>query len=111
MGQRIALLDSMLVGTDISGLPPGPRSVRVIIPKMALIPGRYRLTIYATINGIIADWIKNAAVFDVEAGDYYGTGQLPPQGQGMFILDHNFVVSDSPTKFEIISAASFPALL
>jgi lipopolysaccharide transport system ATP-binding protein len=110
MGQRVALLDSMLVGTDISGLPRGHGSVRIIIPKMALIPGRYRLTIYATINGIIADWIKNAAVFDVEAGDYYGTGQLPPQGQGMFVLDHRFVVSDLRTEFESAGAA-FPRLL
>jgi hypothetical protein len=22
-------------------------------------------------------WIKNAAIFDVESGDYYGIGQLP----------------------------------
>jgi lipopolysaccharide transport system ATP-binding protein len=111
MGQRVALLDSMLVGTEISGLPPGHGSVRVVIPKMALIPGRYRLTIYATVNGIIADWIKNAAIFDVEAGDYYGTGQLPPHGQGMFVLDHRFVVSNLRTEFESAGAASFRRLL
>jgi lipopolysaccharide transport system ATP-binding protein len=111
MGQRVALLDSMLVGTEISDLSPGPGSVRVVIPRMSLIPGRYRLTIYATINGIIADWIKNAAVFDVEAGDYYGTGQLPPQGQGMFVLDHRFVVSNPRSGFESAGAAASPAML
>jgi lipopolysaccharide transport system ATP-binding protein len=108
MGQRVALLDSMLVGTDISGLPPGHGSVRVVIPKMALIPGRYRLTLHATVNGIIADWINNAAIFDVEAGDYYGTGHLPPQGpgQGVFVLDHRFVVRGRRSEFEFAGAAS-----
>jgi len=107
LGQRVALLDSILVGDTIPDLLPGHGSVRVFIPKMALIPGRYRLTIFATVNGIIADWVKDAAVFDVEAGDYYGTGQLPPQGQGMFVLDHHFVVSGRQAESETIGVASF----
>jgi hypothetical protein len=49
------------------------------------------LTVYSDINGIIADWIKNAAIFDVEAGDYYGTGRLPSFGQGMFLMDCRFI--------------------
>jgi lipopolysaccharide transport system ATP-binding protein len=92
-GQRVALVDTMLIGADISGLSPGPASVRVLLPKLGLVPGRYRLTVYATVSGVIVDWIKNAAVFDVEAGDYYGSGQLPPQGQAMFLLDHQFIVN------------------
>jgi len=103
-GQRVALVDTMLIGADLSGLSPGPASVRVVLPKLGLVPGRYRLTIYATVNGVIADWIRDAAVFDVEAGDYYGTGQLPPQGQGMFLLDHRFIVSSRSDKTKI----SFP---
>jgi lipopolysaccharide transport system ATP-binding protein len=111
LGQRVALLDSTLVGGDISGLSPGHGSVRVVIPKMSLVPGRYRLTVYATVSGTIADWIKDAAVFDVEAGDYYGTGQLPPQGQGVFILDHHFVVSKPRNELEGTDAGSvFPLL-
>jgi lipopolysaccharide transport system ATP-binding protein len=95
MGQRVAYLDTMLVGTDISDLSPGRWNVRAVIPKMPLTPGRYRLTIYSTLNGIIADWIKNAAIFDVEAGDYYGTGQLPERGDmGALLLPHHFVVSE-----------------
>ena len=106
MGQRVALLDSMLVGADMSGISPGRGNVRVVIPKMALIPGRYRLTLYSTINGIIADWIKDAAIFDVESGDYYGTGHIPEHGQGMLVLDHRFVVSGYRAEFETNDAAS-----
>ena len=94
MGQRVAYLDTMLVDAEISDISPGRWSVRVVIPKMALTPGRYRLTIFSTINGIISDWIKNAAIFDVEAGDYYGTGQLPERGDmGMLLLPHHFKMS------------------
>ena len=109
MGQRVALLDTLLLGVDLGGIPPGRESLRVIVPKMPLIPGRYRMRIFSTINGIITDWIKNAAIFDVESGDYYGTGQLPPHNEGIFLLDHRFVVGerhaaelaaphDSPTR-------------
>jgi lipopolysaccharide transport system ATP-binding protein len=98
IGQRVALLNSVLVGADMSGLLAGYGSVRAVIPRMALIPGRYRVTIFATVNGIIADWIKDAIGFDVEPGDYYGTGQLPEQGQGLFVLDHRFVVDSCQTE-------------
>jgi lipopolysaccharide transport system ATP-binding protein len=96
-GQRVVLLDSMIVGADIPAFSPGQGSVRVVMPKLGLSPGRYRLTIYAAVNGTVADWIKNAAVFDVEAGDYYGTGQLPSPGQGMFVLNHHFIVNKHPS--------------
>jgi lipopolysaccharide transport system ATP-binding protein len=105
MGQRVALLDSMLVGAEIPIVCPGTGSVRVVIPRMALTPGRYRLTVYSAINRVIADWIKNAAIFDVEAGDYYGTGQLPEHGQGMFVLDHRFVLNGGRAEFEVRSKA------
>jgi lipopolysaccharide transport system ATP-binding protein len=106
MGQRVALLDTMLVGADMLGMSPGRRNVRVVIPKMALMPGRYRLTLYSTINGIVADWIKDAAIVDVESGDYYGTGHLPEHGQGMLVLDHRFVVDGCLAESETSDAAS-----
>jgi lipopolysaccharide transport system ATP-binding protein len=93
MGQRVALLDTMLVGTGFSCLPTGQASVRVIIRKMALAPGRYRLTMFSIANNAIADWIENAGSFDVEAGDFYGRGQLMLDEQGKFLLDHQFTVA------------------
>jgi lipopolysaccharide transport system ATP-binding protein len=100
MGQRVALLDTMLVGADNPVLPPGYGSVRVVVPKMALIPGRYRLTIFSIVNKVVADWVNHAAIFDIEAGDFYNTGQLMLNEQGMFLLDHRFIVSGYPPEFE-----------
>jgi lipopolysaccharide transport system ATP-binding protein len=90
MGQRVLLLDSVLLGQDVEKVSTGDGQVSVSMPSLPLIPGRYRFTIYSTVNGVIADWIKDAGCFDVEAGDYYGTGQLPPQGQGLFLTRHAF---------------------
>jgi lipopolysaccharide transport system ATP-binding protein len=92
-GERVALLDTMLLGDDISGVAPGRQSVRVVIPKMALVPGRYRLTMLSTLNRVLADRVENAATFDVEAGDFYGTGHLMLDEQGKFLLDHHFILS------------------
>ena len=107
VGQRVALLDTQLLGFDVAGIPPGRNSIRIVIPKMPLVPGRYQLRIYSTIEGVITDWIKNAAIFDVEAGDYYGTGQLPEHALGgLFLLDHRFAVGGS----ELMSHANPYAL-
>jgi lipopolysaccharide transport system ATP-binding protein len=89
-GQRVLLLDSELLGQELNKVPSGAGTVNVSLSKLGLVPGRYHFTIFATINGVIADWIKGAASFDVEPGDYYGTGRLPPADQGIFLTDHTF---------------------
>jgi hypothetical protein len=59
------------------------------------------MTLFSTMNGSITDWIKNAASFDVEPGDYYGTGQLPLPNQGVFLSEHRFVVAGKSLETEI----------
>jgi lipopolysaccharide transport system ATP-binding protein len=88
LAQRVLLLDSILLGKDIPRIAPGCGVVRFIVPKLSLVPGRYHFTIFSTVNGTIADWIKGAGSFSIESGDYFGTGQLPPQGQGIFMTEH-----------------------
>lgn len=88
LGQRVLLLDSALLGECVETIAVCDGVFRISIPRLCLLPGRYQFTIYATVNGVIADWIKRAASFDVEGGDYFGTGQLPPKGQGIFVTPH-----------------------
>ena len=38
----------------------------------------------------MADWLLPAGSFSVEAGDYYGNGQLPGSADGVFLSDHSF---------------------
>jgi lipopolysaccharide transport system ATP-binding protein len=106
-GQRVALLDSEMIGANIPAFVPGRHRVRFIIPRMPLIPGRYRLTLFASIGGEPADWIKDACTLDVEAGDFFGTGRLggAESGQGLVLIEHEIAVSDkNPMVSEISSA-------
>jgi lipopolysaccharide transport system ATP-binding protein len=64
--------------------------LRIRIPKFQLVPGKYTLTLFAKIGEEIADWIKGATTFEVQPGDYYGTGKLPATDQGLFLPDYSF---------------------
>jgi len=55
--------------------------------------GQYSLTLFTSVGGEIADWVQNAAVLDVESGDFYGTGKLLPDGQGNFYMDYKYNVT------------------
>jgi lipopolysaccharide transport system ATP-binding protein len=91
-GTRILLLDSEMTGTNLNRVPPGASAVRVSIARLPLTPGRYGYTLYAAAGGDVLDWVQSAGFIDVEAGDFYGSGRIPPanQGQGYFLLDHGF---------------------
>ena len=89
LGQRIAHLSTKVVQENFLIIPIGNQSLELCIPKLPLMPGRYEFTIFCSINGLVADWIQNAGFFDVEPGDYYGTGKLPPNTKGDFLIDYN----------------------
>lgn len=96
LGQRLLVWATHFADKDFPELGTEVTSVEVHIPRMTLAPGRYGFTLFATVNGEIADWIKNAGTFDVEAGDFYGTGHLPPEGQGCFLMEHGFTLGTAP---------------
>ncbi len=87
-GERITYVGSEICGSSFSELAVGVNSIDVCVEKFPFMPGRYGFTIYCSVNGVVADWIQNAGYFDVQPGDYYGTGKLPPSGQGNFIFDY-----------------------
>ena len=64
--------------------------IGIRVPKFQLVPGRYSMTLYSTVRDDLADWIRGAITFEVQPGDYYGTGKLPAPGQGQFLPDYSF---------------------
>jgi len=93
-GRHVALMDTWLVGADIAELAVGRTSLRAVMPRVVLAPGRYFVTIWSAISETVVDWVKDAGAFDVEEGDYFGSGHLPPPGYGQFVLDHQFAVGE-----------------
>ena len=64
--------------------------IGIRIAKFQLVPGGYTMTLYSTVRGDLADWIRGAIKFEVQPGDYYGTGRLPAADQGQFLPDYSF---------------------
>lgn len=62
------------------------------LPRAALMPGTYRMNVYATANGQLADWVIDAAVIEVSPGDFYGTGKLPPPGYGSALVPNEWQI-------------------
>ena len=48
--------------------------------------GTYYVTVCAYVDGDEADWVQNAFSFEVESGDFYKTGKMPPKEQSDFLL-------------------------
>jgi lipopolysaccharide transport system ATP-binding protein len=92
IGERILIWSTHLADEDFPKVGVDVEGVRIHIPCMTLAPGRYGFTLFASINGEVADWIKNAGRFDVEAGDFYGSGRMPDAGQGCFVMNHTFTL-------------------
>ncbi len=100
LGQRVLVLSTHLAECDLTELPPDALTISVQVPRLALAPGRYGFTLYCSINGEVADWIKDAGTFEVEAGDFYGSGSLPMTGQGAFLMDHRFEIGSAAVTRE-----------
>jgi lipopolysaccharide transport system ATP-binding protein len=90
LGDRIANISTEVSGSYVDDVEADAQSIVVEIKKLPLTPGRYGFTIFMSVNGVIADWVDNAGFFEVEGGDFYGTGKLPPERQGNLLLDYRW---------------------
>jgi lipopolysaccharide transport system ATP-binding protein len=87
----ICYLSSALQRNDFEYIPYSKIiRIGIRIPKFQVVPGRYTLTLYTTVRDELMDWIKEALTFEVQPGDYYGTGKLPAADQGQFLPDYRF---------------------
>lgn len=94
MGERITNLSTEVRGSYLDEVQADAQSIVIELDKLPLTAGRYGFTIFSKVNGIVADWISNAGFFEVEGGDFYGTGKLPPAMQGNFLLNYNFYLKE-----------------
>ena len=87
----ICYLSSALQRNDFEYIPYSKIiRIGIRIPKFQVVPGRYSMTLYSTVRDDLADWIRGAITFEVQPGDYYGTGRLPAADQGQFLPDYAF---------------------
>jgi lipopolysaccharide transport system ATP-binding protein len=87
MGQHMFMCWTRMTGHDFEHVER-TGEFRALIPKFPLMPGSYTINIWCDVNGILADWVREAAVVNVVEGDFFGSGHLAPSSHGGLIVDH-----------------------
>ena len=90
-GEGAMYLANELSGERLSEVPESGTLV-CALDQAWLLPGRYSVNVYCTANGVLADWVVDAASVDVAEGDLFGTGKLPPTGYGSIGVPHRWRV-------------------
>ena len=84
LGQRVAWLSTSLLDARADG---APGEITFAVERLNLTAGLYYVTLYLEAKGEVSDWIQNAFSFEVNEGDYYGTGRLAPMNQTNVLMD------------------------
>ncbi len=100
MGEPLFVASTRIRGADFDLAPP-EGLFRCRIPRLPLAPGPYAMNVYAEVNGVIADWVQNAADFEVLEGDFFKSGQLPPSSHGQFVVDHSWELESAQALREV----------
>lgn len=78
--------------SELHNLPPRGRLV-CDIPRLPLAPGRYRVSLWAAVDGEEADLVELAGELEVHQGDFYGSGKLPTSSKfGPLLVPHRWTV-------------------
>lgn len=91
LNQPILNLWNEMVGNNFSTLPPRGQ-VRCRVPRLPLLAGQYIFNVYCEVNMGIADWVLNAGVLDVTAGDFFGTGRTVGDGVDLIVVPNQWEV-------------------
>ena len=93
-GVRIAHFNSDLCGMPINAIPPGVSRIILSLPTIPLVAGRYTITTFVSVKGVIADWIQDAVVIDIDDGDFFGTGRTYSATEGQFYIPHAIEIAE-----------------
>ena len=88
-GQRIMTLDTEMTGSTFDALA-SEGMFACSIPALTLNEGRYHVTVYITVNGVIADWVIKAGILTVHAGDFFDSGRALEPHDGLVVVDHTW---------------------
>ena len=48
------------------------------------------MTVYITVNGLIADWVIKAGILTVHTGDFFDSGRSLEPHDGLVVVDHTW---------------------
>lgn len=89
VNHKLVILATNITGENFESLPPEGEMI-CRINRLPLLPGTYTLDLNMNDITSIADRISNAAVLEVEPGDYFGTGKTIGEGQSVFMCENSW---------------------
>lgn len=88
-GGFVTLLSNQLTGDSFEQINQQGH-FSCVFRKFPLTPGSYTLNLIVRQNEVIQDWIQEAVNLVVEAGDYFGTGRVPPASHGGVFMEQEW---------------------
>lgn len=88
-GMHLFGCDNDAVGRIIR-VQPGSGAFICNIPKWPLSRGRFSYDVAAYQCRKELDWVRDAGILNVEAGDFYGTGKLPVASRQGVYVDYDY---------------------
>ncbi len=93
-GQPILSLASYLTNSDFPII--GNNGIFICeVPEIPLIPGKYIIHLYCSVNGACADVINDAGSLYVYEDDFFGSGRLPQKRHGYYLLMQYWNIENS----------------
>ena len=89
MGEPVFFASNRVTGQSLR-FSGSSGEIACVLPRLPLLEGRYSLTVHVSINGVVADWVRNAVYFDVFDADVFGSGNLPPTTHGRVLVDQRW---------------------
>ena len=89
MGEPVFYASNRVTGQTLRSQGSGGE-IECMFPRLPLLEGRYSLTFHVSVNGVLADWVRNAVYFDVFDADVFGSGNLPPTTHGRVMVEQRW---------------------
>lgn len=90
-GERIVRLGTSFGGAD-SKILQKQGIYECLIPNFPLLPGEYLMGVSLVVDGRMQHQ-PELIRFEVQEGDFFGTGKLPAPHEARFLLDHKWSIS------------------
>ena len=92
LGDSLFLTHNRMTGQSFD-INSSRGALRVRISKLPLPAGDYLISYSLIKDGEFLDCISQAKRLKVEAGDFYGTGEIPPSSHGKFLVHADWSVA------------------
>jgi len=86
-GQLVTVMSTAYINRSLIA-QPGENKVMIKIPRLPLMEGEFFSNVIVRSGVIIHDWIKEAIFFEVENGDFYGTGKIIENSHKSILFDY-----------------------